>query len=74
MCWQLVKALGVSYSRLSNIPSLNLDSIIWICGKYVRDEDGVSKASSDLTRYSKGRVSSETARAIASELLMRRLM
>ncbi len=69
-----VQRAWMEVSRLSNIPSLNLDSIIWICGKYVRDEDGVSKASSDLTRYSKGRVSSETARAIASELLMRRLM
>lgn len=71
--YKTVQKVWMEISRLSNIPPLNLDSIIWICGKYVRDEDRIDKAALDLTKYSKGRVSIKTARTITSELLMRRI-
>lgn len=60
-------------SRISGIPMLSLDTILWLCGKHARDEKGAERAYLELARYSRGRVSPGILRRVASELLARRL-
>ncbi len=60
-------------SEISGIPMINLDSIIWLCGKYVRDEKGVEKAYAEISGYVGEKIPKSVLLEAVSELLYRRI-
>lgn len=60
-------------SDISGIPVMNLDSILWLCGKYARDEKRVEKAYTEIAGYAKGKVGERVLLEVVSELLYRRI-
>jgi DNA-(apurinic or apyrimidinic site) lyase len=60
-------------SRIAGIPPINLDSILWICGKHVRENDRVEKAYRELKSYAGGRVDDKALRKAVEELLRRKI-
>ncbi|HWQ17897.1 MAG TPA: N-glycosylase/DNA lyase [Sulfolobales archaeon] len=60
-------------SEISGIPMISLDSILWLCGKYVRDERRVEKAYAEIAGYARGRIESSVLLRAVSELLYRRI-
>jgi len=60
-------------SEISGIPMINLDSIAWLCGKYVREEDRVEKAFQEVKSYARERISEKALREALAELLKRKL-
>ncbi len=53
-------------SEISGIPMINLDSILWLCGKYARDEKRVEKAYIEIASYAMGKIAERLLLEIVS--------
>jgi DNA-(apurinic or apyrimidinic site) lyase len=60
-------------SEISGIPMINLDSLIWLCGKHVREDDRVERAYKEIKAYARGKVDDRALREALLELLRRKL-
>lgn len=60
-------------SKIARIPPINLDSILWICGKYARDDERVEKAYRELKSYVGDRLGGRELRGVVEELLRRKI-
>lgn len=68
-----VQRLWLEVSKIAGIPPLNLDSILWICGKHVWDVNPVDKAALEIVKLSSDRIPLNVAKLVTSELFRRRI-
>ncbi|MEM1611148.1 MAG: N-glycosylase/DNA lyase [Sulfolobales archaeon] len=61
-------------SEISGIPMINLDSLIWLCGKHVKEEDRVENAYNEIKAYARRKIDEKALREAISELLRRKLV
>lgn len=69
-----VQKLWLEVSKIAEIPPLNLDSILWICGKHVWDVNPVDKAASEIVKLSSDRIPFNVAKLVTSELFKRKIL
>ncbi|MDT7887728.1 MAG: N-glycosylase/DNA lyase [Desulfurococcales archaeon] len=60
-------------SEISRISMINLDSLLWLCGKYLRDDNRIEKAYQEIKSYAGRKADERVLREAISELLRRKL-